>query len=236
MRLVKAAEMREMDLNATRRYGIPGLILMENAGLGIVDVIIDRFFEGKPEGKKVVIVAGPGNNGGDGFVVGRHLFNKGTLVQFLITTSPENYSGDAAVNLKIINDMGLPCQVLQPDIVYGLKAIIQDADLVVDALFGTGFEGIPREPLASLIRLVNESGNPVLAVDIPSGLEADTGRVAGECIRALITVTMGMPKIGLYLDPGAKYTGEVVVGDISFPPELKSEEGGDYYLRLRLTR
>lgn len=230
MRLVKAAEMREMDLNATRRYGIPGLILMENAGLGIVDVIIDRFFEGKPEGKKVVIVAGPGNNGGDGFVVGRHLFNKGTLVQFLITTSPENYSGDAAVNLKIINDMGLPCQVLQPDIVYGLKAIIQDADLVVDALFGTGFEGIPREPLASLIRLVNESGNPVLAVDIPSGLEADTGRVAGECIRALITVTMGMPKIGLYLDPGAKYTGEVVVGDISFPPELKSEEGGDYYL------
>jgi hydroxyethylthiazole kinase-like uncharacterized protein yjeF len=113
MRLVKAAEMREMDLEATRRYGIPGLILMENAGLAIVDVIIDHFFGGKPQGKQVFIIAGPGNNGGDGFVVGRHLFNRGALVQFLITTDPQYYRGDAAVNLKIINDMELPCEVLQ---------------------------------------------------------------------------------------------------------------------------
>ncbi|HHV34309.1 MAG TPA: NAD(P)H-hydrate dehydratase [Syntrophomonadaceae bacterium] len=230
MRLVKAAEMREMDLEATRRYGIPGLILMENAGLAVVDVIINDFFRGKPQGKKVVIIAGPGNNGGDGFVVGRHLFNKGVLVQFLITTDPQYYRGDAAVNLKIINDMGLPCQVLQPDNIDSFKAVIKETDLVVDALFGTGFKGIPREPLSSLIRTVNAIGNPVLAVDIPSGIEADTGSVAGECIKAVTTVTMGMPKIGLYLDPGAQYTGEVVVGDISFPPELKSEEGGDFYL------
>ena len=216
MRLVKAAEMREMDLEATRRYGIPGLILMENAGLAVVDVIINDFFRGKPQGKKVVIIAGPGNNGGDGFVVGRHLFNKGVLVQFLITTDPQYYRGDAAVNLKIINDMGLPCQVLQPDNIDSFKAVIKETDLVVDALFGTGFKGIPREPLSSLIRTVNAIGNPVLAVDIPSGIEADTGSVAGECIKAVTTVTMGMPKIGLYLDPGAQYTGEVVVGDISF--------------------
>ncbi|MGB4504345.1 MAG: NAD(P)H-hydrate dehydratase [Syntrophaceticus sp.] len=230
MRLVKAAEMREMDLDATRRYGIPGLILMENAGLGIVDVIVNRCFRGKPQGKKVVIVAGPGNNGGDGFVVGRHLFNRGALVKFIISTSPENYSGDAAVNFKIINDMGLPYQVLQPGLINDIKTTIKETDLIVDALFGTGFKGVPREPLVSLIRMINETGNPVLSVDIPSGLEADTGRVAGECIKAVITVTMGMPKIGLYLSPGAQYTGEVVVGDISFPPELKSEEGGDYYL------
>jgi hydroxyethylthiazole kinase-like uncharacterized protein yjeF len=230
MRLVKAAEMREMDLEATRRYGIPGLILMENAGLAIVDVIIDHFFGGKPQRKQVFIIAGPGNNGGDGFVVGRHLFNRGALVQFLITTDPQYYRGDAAVNLKIINDMELPCEVLQPDNVDSFKDDIKEADLVIDALFGTGFKGVPREPLSSLIRSVNEIGNPVLAVDIPSGMEADTGIIAGECIKAIITVTMGMPKIGLYLDPGAQYTGEVVVGDISFPPQLKSEEGGDYYL------
>lgn len=230
MRLVRAAEMREMDLDATRCYGIPGLILMENAGLGIVEVILDRFFEGEPQGKKVFILAGPGNNGGDGFVVARHLLNKGALVQIVITTSPDNYQGDAAVNLKIVNDMGIPCQVLQPDAVSDLQPLIKEADLIVDALFGTGFKGVPREPLASLISMVNKAGSPVLAVDIPSGMEADTGRVHGECIKAAVTVTMGMPKIGLYLNPGSDHTGEVVVGDISFPPQLKSEDGGGFYL------
>jgi hydroxyethylthiazole kinase-like uncharacterized protein yjeF len=196
LRLVRAAEMREMDLDATRCYGIPGLILMENAGLSIVKVIMHRFFKGKPQGKKAVIFAGPGNNGGDGFVVARHLVNKGALVEIFITTAPENYKGDAAVNLEIVNNMGISCQVLQPDALSALKPIIKEADLVVDALFGTGFKGVPREPLATLIGIVNDAGSPVLAVDIPSGLEADTGRVNGECIRAAVTVTMGMPKIG----------------------------------------
>jgi hydroxyethylthiazole kinase-like uncharacterized protein yjeF len=230
LRLVRAAEMREMDLDATRCYGIPGLILMENAGLSIVKVIMHRFFKGKPQGKKAVIFAGPGNNGGDGFVVARHLVNKGALVEIFITTAPENYKGDAAVNLEIVNNMGISCQVLQPDALSALKPIIKEADLVVDALFGTGFKGVPREPLATLIGIVNDAGSPVLAVDIPSGLEADTGRVNGECIRAAVTVTMGMPKIGLYLNPGSDYTGEVVVGDISFPPQLKGEAGGGFYL------
>lgn len=230
MRLVKAAEMREMDLEATNRYSIPGLILMENAGLSIVQVIIDRFFKDRVQGKKVFIIAGPGNNGGDGFVVGRHLFNRGVDVEFLITTVPEYYRGDAAVNFKIIHDMGLPCQVLNPDNIQDLSAVMKKSDLIVDALFGTGFKGVAKEPLASLIRVVNESGKPVLAVDIPSGLEADTGQAAGECIYASVTVTMGMSKIGLHLEPGVQYAGDVVVGDISFPPELKSENNGDYYL------
>lgn len=230
MRLVKAAQMREMDLEAIKRYSIPGLILMENAGLAIVQVIMQRFLGEDAKGKKVFIIAGPGNNGGDGFVVGRHLFNKGAFVSFLITVLPEDYRGDAAVNLKIIEDVGLPCSVLHPENMDKIASELEKADIIVDALFGTGFKGIPREPLSSLIRMVNEAEKPVVAVDLPSGMEADTGRVAGDCIRAQATVTMGMPKLGLYLDPGAQYTGEVVVGDISFPPELKSEEGGDYYL------
>jgi hydroxyethylthiazole kinase-like uncharacterized protein yjeF len=230
MRLVKAAQMREMDLEAIKRYSIPGLILMENAGLAIVQVIMQRFLGEDAKGKKVFIIAGPGNNGGDGFVVGRHLFNKGAFVSFLITVLPEDYRGDAAVNLKIIEDVGLPCSVLHPENMDKIASELEKADIIVDALFGTGFKGIPREPLSSLIRMVNEAEKPVVAVDLPSGMEADTGRVAGDCIRAQATVTMGMPKLGLYLDPAAQYTGEVVVGDISFPPELKSEEGGDYYL------
>lgn len=230
MRLVKAAQMREMDLDATRRYSIPSLILMENAGLSIVQVIMQRFLGEEVQGKRVFIIAGPGNNGGDGFVVGRHLFNKGAFVGFLITVPPDNYRGDAAVNLKIVQDMGLPYTVLQPENLDSVAVELEKADLIVDALFGTGFKGVPREPFASLIRMVNKAGKPVIAVDIPSGMEADTGRISGDCIRAQATVTMGMPKLGLYLDPGAQYTGKVIVGDISFPPDLKSEEGGDYYL------
>ncbi|HHW28152.1 MAG TPA: NAD(P)H-hydrate dehydratase [Syntrophomonadaceae bacterium] len=230
MRLVKAAQMREMDLDATRKYSIPSLILMENAGLSIVQVIEQRFLGEEVQGKRVFIIAGPGNNGGDGFVVGRHLFNRGAFVSFLITVPAENYRGDAAVNLKIVQDMGLPYTVLQPENLDSVAVELKKADLIVDALFGTGFKGVPREPIASLIRMVNEAGKPVVAVDIPSGMEADTGRISGDCIRAKATVTMGMPKLGLFLDPGAQYTGEVIVGDISFPPELKSEEGGDYYL------
>ncbi|AFV12054.1 carbohydrate kinase-like protein [Thermacetogenium phaeum DSM 12270] len=230
MRLVQADEMRELDREATRRFGIPGLLLMENAGLSIVDVILKRFWDNKPQGKRILILAGPGNNGGDGFVVGRHLFNRGAEVKILITAPPDSYGGDAEVNLKIVSEMGIPLRVLEPERLREVEEMLAGADLVLDALFGTGFRGVPREPVASLIRLVNKAGKAVVAVDLPSGLEADTGRVAGDCVRAQVTVTMGMPKIGLYLEPGAQYAGEVVVGDISFPPELKTEEGGNYYL------
>ncbi len=230
MRLVKSAEMRRMDQEAINRFGIPGLLLMENAGLAVVDQIVNCIFQGQPKGKQVLIIAGPGNNGGDGFVVGRHLFNQGVNVHFLLAADPQKYSGDAAVNLNIIENMGLPCEVLQADHQNSYKNLITDADLLVDALFGTGFTGVSGEPLSSLIRSVNEADTPVLAVDIPSGMGADTGFVAGECIKAIKTVTMGLPKVGLYLDPGAQYTGDVVLGDISFPPGLKSKEDGSYYL------
>jgi len=230
MRLVTAAEMRELDQEAMSRFNIPGLILMENAGISIVNAIVDRLWDGDPKGKKIFIIAGPGNNGGDGFVVGRHLFNMGAAVKILITAPKGSYRGDAAENLKIISSMGISCQVFEAKMLQEIGVELAHADLVLDALFGTGFRGKAREPLASLIRLVNETGKPVVAVDLPSGLEADTGCVAGECIRAVMTVTMGMPKIGLYLHPGVQYAGEVLVGDISFPPELKKEEGGDCYL------
>ncbi len=220
MRLVKAAVMRSLDQEAWRRYGIPGIVLMENAGLSVVHYLLERFWDARPSGRKVLILAGPGNNGGDGLVVGRHLYNRGAGVEILLTAAPDSYQGDAAVNLKIVSAAGIPHWVFDADGCSRLAGALDRADLVVDALFGTGFRGLPQEPLASLIGMVNASGKPVLAVDLPSGMEADTGVVAGACIRADLTVTLGLPKLGLYLDPGAVYAGKVVVGDISFPPGL----------------
>ncbi len=224
MRLVKAAVMRALDQEAGRRYGIPGIVLMENAGLSVVQYLLGRFWEHRPAGRKVLILAGPGNNGGDGLVVGRHLYNRGAGVEVVLTAAPDSYGGDAAVNLKIVSAAGIPHWVFDADGFDRLAGALGRADLIVDALFGTGFRGMPEEPLASLIRMVNAVGKPVLAVDLPSGMEADTGVVAGACVRADLTVTLGLPKLGLYLDPGAGYAGEVVVGDISFPPGLA---GGD---------
>ncbi len=220
MRLVKAEVMRELDAEATRRFHIPSIILMENAGLSVVQAIEQHYWSGGPDGRRALILAGPGNNGGDGLVVGRQLFNRGAGVEIILTAPPDSYRGDAAVNLQIVTAAGIPHWVLDTGSPGRLAESLQAADLVVDALFGTGFRGLPPEPVASLINMVNETGKPVLAVDLPSGTEADTGKTAGACIRANLTVTLGLPKLGLYLDPGAGYAGEVVVGDISFPPGL----------------
>ena len=225
VRLIKAEVMRELDLEATRRFHIPSIILMENAGLSVVQAIRQHYWGGDPDGWKALILAGPGNNGGDGLVVGRHLFNRGARVEIILTAPPDSYRGDAAVNLQVVAAAGIPHWVLDVGSLGRLEESLQAADLVVDALFGTGFRGLPREPVASLINMVNETGKPVLAVDLPSGIEADTGKVAGACIRANLTVTLGLPKLGLYLDPGAGYAGEVVVGDISFPPSLIGSNG-----------
>jgi NAD(P)H-hydrate epimerase len=230
VRLVTAQEMRELDQKAISSYGIPSLILMENAGLRVVETAVFRFWEGKPEGKAALVLAGPGNNGGDGLVVARHLSNKGVRVAVFLTAAPENYQGSAAVNYNILTKIGLTPRSYPKDEAE-LRSALQHTDLVIDAVFGSGFKGTHiAEPLATLFRMVNESGKPVLAVDLPSGLEADTGRVANECIRATATVTFGLPKIGLYLEPGASYAGEVIIGDISFPPELCSEEKGSFFL------
>lgn len=235
MRLVRAAEMRQLDQEAMNQYRIPGLILMENAGLSIVRAVLEIFWDHSPEGKKALVVAGPGNNGGDGFVAARHLYNRGAKVEIFLTSPPESYRGDAAVNLQIVAAMGIPYKIFDENTVEALREAAERADLIIDALFGTGFRGAPREPIATLIEVINNSGKPVLAVDLPSGLEADTGRVAGASIKARCTVTMGMPKVGLYLHPGAEYAGRVIVGDISFPPELRDEKSGEFTLLDRQT-
>ncbi|MEW6276245.1 MAG: NAD(P)H-hydrate dehydratase [Bacillota bacterium] len=214
MRVVTAAEMRELDRQAIEEYGIPGVVLMENAGIKVVEVI--REMLGDVRGKKISIFVGKGNNGGDGLVVARHLFNLGAGVKVYLLASPEEITGDAFLNLRIWQKMGQEIRTIADRDEFDLE----ESDLLVDAIFGTGFRGVPREPAASVIEAINASGKPVVAVDIPSGLEADTGLARGPCIRAVRTVTFGLPKLGLVLEPGASYAGKLHVADISIPAFL----------------
>ncbi|WP_333870978.1 NAD(P)H-hydrate dehydratase [Desulforamulus putei] len=219
MRIATAAEMKQIDRRAMEQYGIPGVVLMENAGLRVVEVIQDILKEIK--GKVFTILVGKGNNGGDGLVVARHLHNRGGQVKVLMLADPEEFQGDARVNLNIWQKMEQPVyQVNQVNGINIVKVALLNTDLIVDALYGTGFRGSVNEKTGRVIELINASPLPVVAVDIPSGLEADTGRANGPCIRADHTVTFGLPKIGLVVEPGAGYAGKLHVVDISLPRTL----------------
>lgn len=236
MRLVTALEISEMDQLAIQEYGIPGLVLMENAGLGVTRVI--REIIGQPEQKNIAIFAGKGNNGGDGFVVARHLFNAGAKVQVFLAAKPEQVKGDALVNLEIWRKMGQKIRPLaSKNDINLVRLTLKNTDLVVDALYGTGFRGTVPERLAKVIDIINASGKPVVAVDIPSGLEADTGRANGSCIRAHHTVTMALAKIGLVLPGALPFTGRLHVVDISMPAVITSGGLARYfYLTRELVR
>ena len=229
MRIVTADEMKALDQAAIENYGIPGLVLMENAGIRVVDLI--RRVIGGLRGRSVTVFIGKGNNGGDGLVIARHLLNMGAGVKVLSIVNVGEISGDAAVNLNIWRKMGQKIySVHQGDGINIVKLALMKTDLVVDAIYGTGFHGKMLEGAGRVIKVINKSGKPVVAVDIPSGLEAGTGRVNGPCIRAHQTVTFGLPKLGLYLEPGAGYAGEITVADISLPAVLVEKEAPRRYL------
>lgn len=229
MRIVTADEMKALDQAAIENYGIPGLVLMENAGIRVVDLI--RRVIGGLRGRSVTVFIGKGNNGGDGLVIARHLLNMGAGVKVLSIVNVGEISGDAAVNLNIWRKMGQKIfSVHQGDGINIVKLALMKTDLVVDAIYGTGFHGKMLEGAGRVIKVINKSGKPVVAVDIPSGLEAGTGRVNGPCIRASHTVTFGLPKLGLYLEPGAGYAGEITVADISLPAVLVEKEAPRRYL------
>ncbi|MGC7880224.1 NAD(P)H-hydrate epimerase, partial [Desulforudis sp. 1190] len=233
MRVVTAAEMRSIDHRAGQDYGIPSLILMENAGIAVCRVALDML--GTPQGKVVLVVAGRGNNGGDGFVAARHLHLAGAKVKVLMTADSEAVIGEARTNLDIWLRLGQKVYDLQDR--NGMQVLqlgLMQADLVIDAIYGTGFRGALKDKVRRIIELINESGKPVLAVDVPSGVEADTGKTNGLCVRAAKTVTFGLPKLGLVLDPGASFAGEVQVEGISLPPDLLADGGTRFLLTPRL--
>ena len=209
MKVATAAQMREMDRQTIEESYVPGLVLMENAALRVVDVLQERF--APLAGKRIAVVCGKGNNGGDGLAVARHLAARfGAEVTVGLAAEPSQFKGDAAANYRMAQAFGL-------DIRPAAGMDLGQADVLVDALLGTGIRGAVTGDAASLIHAMNDSGKPTVAVDVPSGVNADTGAVEGPCVRATLTVTFALPKYGLLDFPGAEYAGELVVSDIAMP-------------------
>lgn len=204
--LLDAAEQRALDQWAIDEQGIPGVDLMERAGAGLADVILGL----GPRGR-VAVVCGKGNNGGDGFVCARHLRDRGLEVDVLLLGDGDDLKGDARINYERLT--GPRPASFSADALAG-------AAVVVDAILGTGFTGTPREPAAGAIEAVNRAGQAaaVIACDVPSGVDASSGEVAGEAVRADITVTFHAAKPGLWIAPGKGHAGEVRTIDIGIPP------------------
>lgn len=214
-------EMRRCDTAATERYGIPGIVLMENAARGTVDAA-ERLF-GAAEGQWIVLLCGKGNNGGDGFAMARHLVNRGAEVDVLLLGPDTASTGDAAANLSVLRVMERETRRLRVRL---LSSSAQLADLlhrrpawVGDAMLGTGLSSPVKGEIAELIEVLNSSPVPVLAVDVPTGIDADTGDVLGMAIEATHTLTMGGLKRGLLLRAGREHAGEVHLVDIGMPKQ-----------------
>ena len=215
MRYLSAEESRNVDWVAKSQGHIMGIVLMENAGRGIAEILLAE----KPKGK-VVICCGRGNNGGDGFVIARHLNAAGVDVQVLLFVDPKELMGDACMNHAIIAQSDIPMKVLISPSREDLKSIFNDAVWVVDALVGTGHKGGLRSPFDIVVGQINESGVKVLAVDLPSGLDADTGIASDPTIKATITATMVTPKTGFQNPEAQTYLGKLMVVGIGLPKWL----------------
>jgi NAD(P)H-hydrate epimerase len=206
------------------RYGLTGLVLMENAGRGVVDTLSRLGIAGP-----VAVCCGRGNNAGDGFVIARHLDLRGHQARVILWSDPQDLSGDAAANYRILEKTGVPIARLGPGHdSQRLAGLLADAAWIVDALLGTGARGEPRPPLDAVIDQLNAAGALRLAVDLPSGLDCDTGQAAAHTFRADHTCTFVAPKLG-FTAPGAdQYTGQVHVLDIGAPRKIVDEVlGGD---------
>ncbi|HBI14086.1 MAG TPA: bifunctional ADP-dependent NAD(P)H-hydrate dehydratase/NAD(P)H-hydrate epimerase [Desulfobulbaceae bacterium] len=233
MQLASAAEMQSLDRAAIEEYRIPGMVLMENAGRGTVDFMVREL--GPPAGKLLPVFVGPGNNGGDGLVIARLVHQLGGLPFLLFCAPPDQMQGDAAQNAAGVASLNLPARVIADrnalgDAVEVLRALASSRPVwsVVDALFGTGMKrpltGNFLEAVRCLNRLREEHGWPVTAVDLPSGLDADTGLPLGDCVRADLTATYGLAKPGHFLQ-GRWATGRLQVVDIGIPPEAVQRAG-----------
>lgn len=219
MKILTSREMREIDRTAIVDIGIPGVVLMENAGLQVVRAIRE-FFPG-PEGAPVLIVAGKGNNGGDGFVVARHLANAGGRPEVLLLASKGEVKGDAATNLGIAVKSGIPVtEVRTPADWKRARNKVFQAAIIVDAVFGTGLLKSLDGLYALVVADINKARGFKAAVDIPSGLSADTFELIGPCVEADLTVALAAPKIAHIFPPAADCVGELVVAAIGIPPFL----------------
>lgn len=213
MKVSSVAQMRELDRTAIEEFGIEDKLLMENAGLAVYNVIQNEF---GIRGRKFIVFCGIGNNGGDGFVIARKIHSNGGHVRVFIIGDPDRFADSARMNFNIIKR--LPIEIIEIVDADSMKAYLLDSDAIIDAIFGTGLardvEGLYRD----VIEMINAGGKPVFSVDIPSGVNGDTGMVMGVAVKADYTVTFGLPKAGNMLFPGYDLCGKLHVTHISFPP------------------
>ena len=212
-----AEEMAEMDRAATEDFGLDVAVLMENAGASVA-TMARRILGGDAAGRRICVLAGKGNNGGDGLVAARHLKNWGAEVFVVLGGSRGELRDPPERQLGTVGKMAIR--------VAEHTGLFEGAELLVDALLGYGSKGDPREPMAGLIRRANGTNAPILAVDVPSGLDATIGSVGDPCVRATATVTFGLPKTGFLSSEARGYVGDLYLADISLPGALYSRFSG----------
>ncbi len=223
MKKVTASEMQAIDRKAIEDYGIPSLLLMENAGRGVAELIYSLL----PRGSRATVLVGKGNNGGDGLVAARHLHNRGFQV-FILTLAPvASLKADAAANAAIVQRMKIPMlEVTESTPRETLIAAVRKSDVVVDAIFGVGLQRAPEGLFKTGIEIINEAAGPrVVAIDVPSGLNADTGEILDVAVRASHTATLALPKKGLFEKDGPECAGRIGVFHIGIPRELLTNAG-----------
>ncbi len=211
-------QVREVDRIAIEERGIPGLTLMENAGRLAARLILDL----TPGLASAAIVCGRGNNGGDGFVIARHLSEAGAAVEVILACDPERLTGDAAANARAVEKLALPCRRFDSaEAIKSTSPHLSSKQVIVDAVLGTGFSGSVRPPLNLAIEAINASGGPtIFAVDLPSGLDCDSGRPSNATVRAHHTITFIARKTGFDAPGAAAFTGVIHVVDIGVPPDV----------------
>lgn len=212
-------QVQRVDALAIQRYHLPGIVLMENAALAVVDAAM-AMLEG--QAGEVLILCGGGNNGGDGLAVARHLHNRGREVRIALSVDPGRYKGDALINWNVTQAMALPTET-------ATAALIAQSGwaLIIDAIFGTGLKQLAHEPFPSIAAAANATDIPILDVDLPSGMDCDTGQPLGACIRATRTITFVAMKQGLANPESRQWTGEVTIGDIGCPAEAIRNAGSN---------
>jgi NAD(P)H-hydrate epimerase len=230
IKILSGQQMKQMDQKAIEQLGIPGILLMENAGRAVYEEVMEHLNNDSEIPRSVVVICGKGNNGGDGFVAARHLVENGVQTSVISLYRPENLTGAALLNHNILENF---LQIIYFDEIdlKKLKEIIIYSDIVVDAVFGTGLSAEVKGITAEIINTINEySEGNVISVDIPSGVNADTGEIMGCAVFADYTVTFHCPKLGMFLYPGARHCGEIIIDPIGIPDSLNEDKEYNVHL------
>jgi hydroxyethylthiazole kinase-like uncharacterized protein yjeF len=224
MKVLSPERMAEYDRYAIETWGMPGTVLMENAGRSTYRLIKERFLQ---QWSRLAVICGRGNNGGDGFVVARYAFRDGFPVQVFLLSAVSDLKGDAALNMRLFRDLGGAITEVNESTLPLMDSHLWEADIIIDAIFGTGLSKMVEGSEGQMIEAINRSGKQVIAIDIPSGVDGRTGMAMGVAVEASQTFTYGYPKLGQMFYPGAYYAGGLTVIDISLPPQAEEVLGAD---------